>query len=476
MKTKIIICLSIITALSFFSCKKNIEDLNTDTKRAETVPSYTLFSNAQRNVVDLITSANVNTNIFRLITQQWTEVTYVDESNYDLGTRAIPDNWWRAAYKTILINFKAARNLIPTDVPDADKQKNELAMLDIMEVYTWSILVNTFGNVPYTEALDPENFFPKYDDAKTVYYDLLARLDKDIADLNVSASSFGSADLLYGGDVAQWKKFANVLKLRMGITIADSDPAKSKTVVESAVAGGLFTSNADNAVFQYQPTTPNTNPVYVDLVQGGRNDFVPAKTLVDLMNTLNDPRRPQFFTQIGGVYKGGVPGIGNSYATLSHVSDKIKEPDAPATIIDYAEQEFILAEAGERGMVVGGTAALHYNNAVAASILDWGGTAAEPAAYLANPLVNYATAPGNYKQKIGTQKYIALYNRGFESWTEQRRLDFPVITAPATALSAYPVRFTYPVNEQNLNSANYTAASAAIGGDKVDTKLFWDKF
>jgi hypothetical protein len=186
-----------VLLLVLASCNKDLSNLNIDTKHASSAPSYSLFSNGQRNLVDLLATPNVNINIFQLITQQWTEVTYVDESNYDLGTRNISNNWWRGLYKNVLINFEAARSLIPKDVADADQQKNELAMLDVMEVYTWSVLVNTYGNIPYTEALDPSNLFPKYDDAKTVYYDLLTRLDADIAALNPSVSGFSSdADLM----------------------------------------------------------------------------------------------------------------------------------------------------------------------------------------------------------------------------------------------------------------------------------------
>jgi len=145
-------------------------------------------------------------------------------------------------------------------------------------------------------------------------------------------------------------------------------------------------------------------------------------------------------------------------------------------LLSYAEVEFILAEAVERGFNVGGTAATHYNNAVTASILEWGGSGADALTYLAKPSVAYATATGTYKQKIGTQKWLALCNRGFDAWVELRRLDYPVIQVPNNSLSSFPVRFTYPSSEQNRNKANWSSASAAIGGDLVTTKLFWDKY
>ena len=140
----------------------------------------------------------------------------------------------------------------------------------------------------------------------------------------------------------------------------------------------------------------------------------------------------------------------------------------------YAEVEFLLAEAVERGFDVGGTAEEHYNKAITASILDWGGTVEEAAAYLADPRVAYATAEGDWKQKIGMQSWIAYYNRGFEAWTQFRRLDYPLLVAPPDALSALPIRLTYPIEEQTLNGTNWEAAGTAIGGDAVDTQLFWD--
>lgn len=476
---KKIIATAALSVLLLGGCKKDLESINTDPKLYPTVPATALFTQAQRVLTNTVTSSNVNLNIFRLIEQQWTETTYTDESNYNLTNRTIPDRDWNAFYRDILNNLRLSAATIPTDITltDADEKANDLLIIDILQVYSYYYLTTTFGNVPYTEANDPSNAFPKYDDAATIYANLIVRLNADITGLNTSAGSFGSGDLIYGGDVVKWKKFANTLKLKMGITIADSDPAAAKTIIESAVTGGVFTSNSDNATLVYQSATPNTNPIWVDLVQSGRNDFVAANTYIDQLKAYNDPRLTKFFTATtAGTYVGGIPGATNAYDSYSHVSPTITAPTFPGLLLDYAETQFNLAEAAERGFTVGGAAATFYNAAVTASINYWGGTAAEATAYLAQPTVNYLTAAGTYKQKIGIQKWFAFNNRGWDAWIDNRRLDFPALVAPATALSAFPVRFTYPTAEQNVNGASYSAASSAIGGDLVTTKLFFDKF
>src|SRR4029078_6765260 len=230
-------------------CRKNITDLNIDPKNPATAPSYAFFTNAQRTLMNTVTSSNVNLNIFRLIVQYWQETTYTDESNYDLATRTINDNVWNALYRDVLRDLQEAKNLIPKDVADAAVQKNQIAIADFMQVIAFYYLVTTYGNVPYSEALDINKPFPKYDDAKTIYNDLLARLDTDIGNMSTATGSFGSADIIYGGNVASWKKFANSFKLKMALTIADDDNAKAKTTAEAAVTGGVFTSNNDNAEF-----------------------------------------------------------------------------------------------------------------------------------------------------------------------------------------------------------------------------------
>jgi hypothetical protein len=469
---KLIICLFSLVFMA--SCADDLEEHNIDVKRASEVPPATLFTGAVLSLTDVLTTPNVNTNNIRLYVQHWATTQYVEEPRYNMTGRLIPQNFWNALYRDVLADLKEAKRLLNEDQLIAeDLKKNQLAQIEIMEVYAWSVVVNSFGDVPYTEALDPANSLPKYDDAKTIYYDILNRLDVALGQIDPAAPGFEEGDVLYGGDMAQWVKFGNSLKLKLAMVIADSDEAKAKELV-AAAAPNVFTSNADNAEFPYTTATPNNNPISdnVNPTLTSREDFVAANTLVDVMNNLNDPRRPHYFTTVGGKFVGGEVGQTNDYATTSTVSDKIAALDFPGLLMDYAEVKFLLAEAVERGFIAG-SAAEHYNAAITNSIMYWGGTKAEADAYLLQPGVNYLTAPGDWRQKIGRQAWIALYNRGYDAWLTWRRLDAPTLTPPVEGLIV-PTRLIYPVNEQTLNPTNRAAAASAIGGDASSTKLFWD--
>ncbi|RME00067.1 MAG: SusD/RagB family nutrient-binding outer membrane lipoprotein [Bacteroidetes bacterium] len=476
---KKILFLFITVSILLMSCDKDFGDLNVDTKRPSKVAPGPLFSNASKELVDIMTSTNVNRNIFRMLVQQWTETTYIDEAQYNLAGRNIPQNFWNILYVSVLKNLKECQQLIPDQDPaffPAAVQTNQNACVEILNVYTWSTLVNTYGNIPYTQALDINNVYPAYDDAASVYNDLLTRLENALNSIDESKAGFDSQDLLFGGDMSRWKKFGNSLELRLAMQLADVDAAKAKSIVEK-LAGDIILSNDENAAFHYLSSPPNTNPVWVDLVQSGRKDFVAANTLCDYMNGLSDPRVPYYFTtDANGSYTGGIYGVSNNYATYSKPSETLTAPDFESLLFDAAEGHFLLAEAVERGMNVGGTAAAHYEAGIRASMEYWGVPTSEVDAYLARPDVDYNTAPGNWKEKIGYQAWIALYNRGYDAWTTWRRLDYPTLVPPPDAFSDVPVRLTYPVQEQTLNGTNYSAAASAIGGDVVETKLFWDKF
>ncbi len=459
------------------ACTDDISSLNVETKRPAAVPAPTLFSNAVKTLAGSLASASVNTNVFRFTVSHWAMAVYQDEAQYDFNTRNIPQGWWTTMYRDVITDLRESTKLINADATlSAGEKANKLAINDIMEVYTYSILVNTFGNIPYKESLDASKLFPVYDDAKTVSADLLNRLNADITKLNTAAVGYSSSeDLVYKGSVAKWVKFANTLRFKLGMVLVDVDAATAKSAAETSDAGAI-TAAADNGLFAYLSASPNQNPLYTDIVLGGRQDYIAAKDLMDYLLGWNDPRTSKYFSKNNaGNYAGGIVGKANTFVDFSRAGAKVIDAADPYVLADYTETEFLRAEAKERGFTISGTAEQHYNNAITSSILYWGGTAAEAAAYLAQPSVAYSTAAGDWKQKIGTQKWIALYNRPYEGWVEIRRLDQPKIATPVNAKSGFPTRFSYPQNEQTLNGANYTAASSAIGGDVVTTKLFWDK-
>lgn len=465
--------------LILMSCTKDLASLNEHTKAPVNVPAGSLFANATRTLSDKLTATSLYENVFRFVVKHWAMVTYQDEVQYDFTSRGIISNWWNTLYMDVLADLNNSALVIKDDATMTEGEKaNKLAIVDILQVYTYSILVNTFGNIPYSESLNSSILFPKYDNAQTVIYpDLMRRLTDDLSKMSESSNGFASSeDLIYKGNMTNWIKFANTLQLKLAMTIADVDNTSAKTTVE-AVNEGAISSPNDNAIFFYLTGSPNQNPEYVDfVVNGNKGYYVSTEDFIDSLLKFEDPRLSKFFsTNKSGVYNGGVSGMVNNPQSNFSVP-QIITADAPYIFLDYVEAEFYRAEAIERGYTIPGTAAEHYNNAIKASILYWGGTEDEAESYLANPDVNYALAKGNWKQKIGTQKWIALYNRGFEGWTELRRLDFPKLSLPIGAKSPFPNRFTYPDEEQTTNGENYTSAAKEIDGDKVEKKIFWDKY
>ena len=474
--------LVLIMAVLVTSCE--LPD-NIDPKNPKVVSADVELTNTEIALANLIGNISVNVNTTRLLTQYQSEVTYVTESRYNFQDRQIPDTYSGTLYRGVLEVIKDFTATLNATVAAGDvlvnEKKNKLAIGEILSVYSYHVLIDAFGDVPYSEALQgAANSRPKYDDAYTIYKDLLVRLTAAIGNLDENYGSFGDADIYYGGDVALWKKFAASLKLRIALRLVDVSGFDANTAVTEALAAGVFTDQSESAILKYLGIPPNVNSYYTEYVLNARKDYCPTQTLVNMMNTLSDPRRPVWFTTYGGAYV-GLPYVrtgASSYSKYSHFSPMMRlDGTYPVIICDYVEVEFLLAEAAERGLGGVTNAETHYNNAILASMAYWGVADADAAAYLAQPAVAYSTATGTYKQKIGTQKWLGLFDRGVESWAEWRRLDYPILNPPAGMTYAdIPVRMPYPYNENKMNQANYNAAAAAIGGDAATTKLFWDKY
>jgi hypothetical protein len=474
-----------VTALAILTSCENLTELNTDVKNPQEVPGGALFANATVELFDFLASTNVNENNFRLWSQQWTQTTYTDESNYDVVSRNTTGDMWDLMYTRVARDAREAKKFIDADqfISSEDKVQQKAAC-EILEIMAMMYMVDAFGDVPYSEAFT-DDVTPKYDDDASIYSDLASRLETAMTDLGSGDMGFGSFDIIYGGEAERWQMLANSLKLRMAIRMADADPATAQGMAEAA-ASKVFMSSDDDYKLAYQGTTPNTNPLWEDLVQSGRSDFVACATLVDILKDLNDPRIDNFYQDqyeitdsmgnttveyLGGPYGGGA----NAYNALSHAGEMQVDPTHPGFILTYTEVRFLLADATSRGWDVGGTPEAHYEAAITNSILEWGGTEQEALDYLAQDAVAWATAEGDWKQKIGTQKWIAMYDQGFEAWTSYRMYDAPEFVIAEGNPIPTPVRYTYPVTEYSLNENSVATAAEAMGGDEFSSPVFWDQ-
>lgn len=459
--------ITFIALSTLWSCQtdEQYEDLNRDPKNPTDVAADFLFTAASVNLADQLASPNVNLNISRFIAQYLTATTYLDEPNYDLNNRNIPQNHWSILYRNVLFNLQDAKERVQANENLSAEQKSaRVGQIGVLEVYAWQILVDTFGDIPYTEALNgKENAQPAYDDAATIYNDLLSRLETAHTNLG-AGQGFSGSDVIYHGDMAKWQKFANSLQVRLA---ARTD---NWGEVEEAVGRGVFDSNADNATMEYQSSPPNTNPLWVDLVQSGRSDYVVANTIVDVMNELDDPRRMVYFDDNIEPYTGGIYGGSNSFQSYTHIGPEFREPTHTGIFMDYAELNFHLSYAAMEGAALENDAQWYYEEAITASMEYWLGEGVDVSGYLAQPAVSY---DGTMEQ-LGTQFWIAMFDNPLEGWSVWRKFDAPELNLPEQSGNPVPLRYTYPVNEQNLNEANYEAASSAIGGDDQQTPLFWD--
>ncbi len=484
-------------ALVLSSCQ-DLTDLDEDPKGTSEAPGEQLFTNAQVELGQYLYSVNVNTNIFNLMSQYWSQNTYPQESQYDLTGRTIPSNVWEIHYRDILNDFNRAEERLEEDeFMEDDERALKVAIMEILRVHTYYNLVTTFGDIPYEEALESDNPSPAFTDQEEVFTDLFNRLETAISDINDNsdAASFTSEeDVFYGGNTSDWIKYANSLRMRMAMTVADDPPAdvNPQDIVEDADQNA-FESNDDNAVMQFY-LGQTQNPLWEALVQSGRDDFQSSNTIIDLMNDYNDPRRALHFTPADeeGNYEGAPYGVQNDPGSHSQIGDVIRIEDFEGIVLGYEEIEFIRAEANVRGWLDGTDAQAehHYEEGIRADMEYWDDARTRYEVSSGSGISNsdiedyFDDAPypengtqGEKMQAIAEQKWLALYLQGHQGWVEWRRFDHPTFNVAATIdeEDEIPVRFTYPIDEQNLNQDNYDEAASNIGGDETNTLLFWDE-
>ncbi|RYU79962.1 SusD/RagB family nutrient-binding outer membrane lipoprotein [Hymenobacter persicinus] len=471
-------------ALGLGSCTKEFEAINTNPNNATTANPAYLLTNAERANIFRLFDIPANQDGGELIIQHWAKIQYTTEDQY--GFRA-------TSYQSIWDGFYAAGLQDFNQLIAIGKQTNNpnlQAVGLVMRSYLFSVLTDLYGDIPYSQALRlGENVLtPKYDSQEAVYTGLLADL-KSASSLIQTTGGGVDGDIIFGGNMVKWQKFANSLRLRLAMRIVDAKEATAKAEIAELLNGTtpLMTSNADIAQFKFLGSTPNTNPIYENRLT--RDDHRISRSIVSVLRRRNDPRLPIYADKptcgdSAAFYRGVRNGLTTSAASAlgplcstSKVGAYFLAPTAPGVLQTYSEVLFLKAEAIARGYVTG-VAATEYQNAIKASMEQYGITdAAAITTYLAQPNVVYNAA--NYKESIGVQKWIALFGQGVEAWSEWRRLDYPKLPVAATPAAAaagkIPVRFRYPANEQSINTASRAEAVARQGADLITTKLWWDK-
>ncbi|MDR2273794.1 MAG: SusD/RagB family nutrient-binding outer membrane lipoprotein [Sphingobacterium sp.] len=459
------------------SCKDELAKINQNQNEAETPqPSYLLTSTI-KTTADSYWGVSNNLASSLLFVQHWARIQYTDPDRY-IFTNNDFNEGWSTWYSKSINQLKIIQKLASSTGND-----NYKGVALVLQSWVFSLLTDAYGEIPYSEAGDIDKFLtPRYDTQETVYKGLLNDLKNAQSLLNADGEAI-QGDIIYGGKIINWKQFANSLRLRFALRIADRLPDLAKTTLQEVAveASGYIKSNDEIAQLVYRDA-PYRNPVSSSFE--AREDYRVSKTMVDKLRDLNDPRLSIYADRTKTATPQGYVGLPNGL-TSSEASNAgfdltsrpgayFREPKAPAVILSYSEVLFGLSEAVSRGFITGDAADL-YQKAIRASLDQYKVSNTLIDAYLRQPSVSFD--PNNYKKSIGEQKWIALYGQGLEAFAEWRRLDYPQLTpAKAGALGGkIPIRFLYPGTEQSLNGANYQEAIKNQGSNTLLTKLWFDK-
>ncbi len=416
-----------------------------------------------------------------------------------------------------------------------ERQKNLIAITRIWKAFAFMTITDTYGDVPYFDAGKAyiENIrFPKYDDDKVIYDDLYKELKEAAASLSKD-NEYVKGDLFWGGgtssdasklaQVTQWKKVAYSLMLRLGMRYSSLDPAKAASIVQEAFTGGVMQSPDDNVVVKLYSSAVN-NPFSNEVRAINTDTYYLGEPFVTQLKNTKDPRLKyvaakyqdpasissnrdttsanQYGYPIGvksgdltkPPYRGpGASGKGFDYSQINY--GVVFSAVAPAFLITNAQTQLLLAEAKLRGFLptAPGTVSQYYEAGVKSAMDDFklypgvqnpAIDANTQASFLRQPSVALTGVAATDLARINTQYWIACFTIGSEGWANFRRTDLPTLTPnPINGVlpgGGFVRRMDYPLNERNLNTANYNAAVSAMGLSTTDntarltTRVFWD--
>ncbi len=398
--------------------------------------------------------------------------------------------------------MKAAQDII-THTQGDDSKVNYLSMARIIRAYCAHALTDVYGDIPYSEAnkgYTDQVLTPAYDAQQDIYADMLNELQEAAAAFDQSKSIPATADIVYKGSLDKWKRFAYGLMLRLGLRIMKADPQNGQKWINAAIAGGLPTSNEDNFVVNYLPSTTknsSSNPTGNDLPW----TFIKYPTIyrlsepfVDSLKSRNDPRTKVYcmlpgdpanyvFGDTTPVNQKGYPmfGVAAGQSAVNFSVSNIQtfgRFDAPFVHLSYAQSQFQLAECVVRGFIPAAISAqTYYENGVRAAMTEL--SIFNPAYAISDDKINAYLQqnpynPGDALNQINTQYWIETHYNWYENWANVRRSGYPDLYSGFTDGSTLPRRFPYPSTEAAANPHVQDAVKRQ-GPDLNTTRIWWDK-
>ena len=474
---KIIRILSILfVTFVLISCVDDLQEININPNAAQTSQPDYLLSNAIKSSVDTYWGTTNNLDGTLLFVQHVAKTQYTEIDRY-IASNSTFEGPWRDFYSE---GLRDLAEIIA--IGETENNQNFKAVATIFQSWVFLLLTDAYGDIPYSQAVNINEYVtPAYDAQKDVYLGLLTDL-KDAIELIDPSKKQVEGDIIYSGDLNKWEKFAHSLRYRIALRISDKEPEKAKQVITETSVADLI-GDGDIAQLNYL-SSPNQNPIA--LFFETRDDYRVSNSIVETLKNLNDPRLPVFANKTETPTEEEYIGVPNGLTTsaitalgfseTSKIGSYFTTPETPAVILSTAEVLFGRAEAAARNFTSEDAETL-YNQAIKASLKQFGIIDNDVIdAYLAQPLVKYNSA--NFRESIGVQKWIALFGQGMEAFAEWRRLDYPQLhPAVAGVLDGeFLVRYLYPGTEQSLNGKNYKAAVANQGVDALTTKLWFDKY
>ncbi len=492
------IVLLALSTLTMTSCQKFL-DVNTNPNVAQSATLKTLLPAAQLYVG---TAVGVEMQVYGSFwAQYWTQNPGASQFHF-LDQYAPGQDQFSTSWTNL---YTAEENFYQLyKLADSQKSKQYMAIALLMQAYTFQVITDAWGDVPFKKALkaqysDGNIVNPKYDSQLVVYNGILAYIDS--ANKLLSATdpvTPGSDDLIYGGVMNQWKKFSNTLKLKVYLRMSKVNPAAAQAGIAALYATSpAFIDAGDDAFIGYGYNSANKNPLYADEVGlGSVQNLIGSKTCIDSMNSNNDPRLNVFYEMASatstfvGITQGNyqaTPPYGTYSIPSTYVAGDAQaggSTKAPVNLMTSYESLFLQAEASARGYANPGMDSSLFYKAITANFNYYStqlttATGTPTSTLLSTYLTGggyWTTYPstGTLIQKlrfIGTQKWFAMCgNQGFESWSECRRTGYPdflIYSKSSIIGNSFPKRFLYPTSESTTNSSYPGLAP-------LTSKVWWD--